>query len=136
MSTPDAPWRVYMDEWLIVWTGDAPGPEGQAECLSHFQVKYQGRVRERDWRVVPGIRGVELARAPYCLQLRLPNLRGEYKDQDCALAQVASVSCPGRNAEVVRRGSAQERELLDYGRKMLPAVAVKGGKGVVGAAGS
>ena len=54
MSTPDAPWRVYLAEWVTVWTSDAAGPEGQAEALQHFRGKYRGRVRDEDWRVAAG----------------------------------------------------------------------------------
>ena len=128
MST-DAPWRVYMDEWMAVWTSDALGPEGRAECLRHFQGKYQGRVREQDWRVVAAIFGMEMQRSPSCVQLYAPNLQGEYKDRDYALAQVDSLDCLGRDAEMVQRGSDREQVLLDYSRKMLRDAGVDGGKG-------
>ena len=36
MSTPDAPWRVYLPEWLFAYTCDSLGWEGQEECRQHF----------------------------------------------------------------------------------------------------
>jgi hypothetical protein len=122
MST-EPTWKVYLPEWLIVYTSDAAGGlEGGAECRQHFHGKHRGRVRGEDWRVVPAIAGAERERhRPYCLQLRLPNLHGEFKDYSDAV-QLASelVDDRGGVAHVVQRGSPEERELLDYGRKMLP----------------
>jgi hypothetical protein len=128
MSTPDAPWRVYLPEWLVVWISDALGPEGRSECLQHFQDKYQGRVREQGWRVIPAVLGMEPSRSPSCVQLYVPNLQGEYKDQDYALAQVISLACLDRDAEMVQRGSDREQALLSYSKKMLRDAGAGGGK--------
>ena len=51
----------------------------------------QGRVRDEDWRVVPAIHGMELARSPYCVQLYLPNLQGEFKDEADAMCWPCTV---------------------------------------------
>jgi hypothetical protein len=116
---PDATWRVYLTEWLIIWTSDASGPEGMAECVEHFERKYRGRVRAGDRRVVPAITGRGGGTdGPYCLQLKLPNLRGEYKDREDA--EKKSFLLYAKYAALVQRGSAEEQALLDYGKKMLP----------------
>ena len=126
MSLPDATWRVYLCEWLIVWTSDADGPEGLDQCWDHFERTYKGRVRGEDRRVVPAIIGAEPGGHPYCLQLWLPNLRGEHKDRDLAdcladeIAEAPPYGGAGLWLEVVQRGSAEEQVLLDYGKKMLP----------------
>lgn len=121
MSTPDAPWRVYLAEWVTVWTSDADGPEGKAEALQHFREKYRGRVRDEDWGVVPAFAGGELECPPYCVRLRLPNLQGEYKDEADARWSFTVHAGQEESPRIVRRGSEQEQVLLDYGRKMLPA---------------
>ncbi len=126
MPKSDATWRVYLPEWVTFYTSDATGPEGQAECQAYFERKYKGRVRDEDWRVVPSIHGMELARSPYSVQLCLPNLRGEFKDRMDALALPSGHS---PEARIVQRGSAEEQALLEYGVKMLPASEVNGGKG-------
>ncbi len=118
MST-EPTWRVYLHEWLAVYTSDATGRDGVAECSDVFRRKYRGRVRDEDWRVV--IPGPAARDQPRCVQLRRPNLHGEFKDYSDAV-QLASelLDDRGGTAHVVQRGSDEERELLDYGRKMLP----------------
>lgn len=123
MSDPDAPWRVYLPEWLTVYTSDQMGEAGIAECQSHFAVKYEGRVHRED--VV-----VTLARAgrpsPACLKLRLPNLKAEHKDHDLAQVWLQGMvsdmpeDTRGGWIGLVQRGSDEEKELLAYGVKMLP----------------
>ncbi len=123
MATPDATWRVYLAEWLTVYTSDATGGAGADECEGYFAAKYEGRVRDEDWRIE------DLNRSPLFhvqLQLWLPNLRGEYKDRrDAEKAADALAADPPYDGaalfiKVVQRGSPEERELLNYGRKMLP----------------
>ena len=114
MSPPDATWRVYLAEWLIVWTSDAFGPEGAGECRAHFGRRYKGRVREEDWRVEPAVPG-RVVSGQQCLQLRLPNLQGEFK-----LRADVPVTGYVEGGHLVQRGSAEEKELLAYGKKMLP----------------
>jgi hypothetical protein len=121
MST-EPTWRAYLTEWLIVWTSDASGPEGADECWDYFERKYKGRVREDDRRVVPAIAGVAPGGHPYCVQLRLPGLRGEYKDYSDAVALASELldGHEGALCVVVQRGSSEEKALLEYGKKMLP----------------
>jgi len=119
MTSPDATWRVYLAEWLIVYTSDELEVIGQRECEAVFARKYQGRLRDGDWRIRnpgafrPGRR---------VLQLRLPNLKGEYKDNADAVALASELmdAHPDGPCDVVHRGSAGEQALLDYSRKMLP----------------
>lgn len=119
MSTPDAPWRVYLAEWVTVWTSDAVGLEGQAEALQYWREKYRGRVRDEDWRVVPAFAGRELECPPYCVRLRLPNLQAEYKDAADARWSFTTHAGQDEAPRVVQRGSPEEQALLDYSRKML-----------------
>jgi hypothetical protein len=120
MST-EPTWRAYLPEWLIVYTSDAGGPEGLDECWGCFARKYQGRVRAEDYQVMPAITGRAGSDGPYCLQLRLPNLHGEFKDYSGAVALASElVDGRGGTAHVVQRGSAEERVLLDYSTRMLP----------------
>jgi hypothetical protein len=118
MST-EPTWRAYLTEWLTVWTSDALEVMGQRECRDVFARKYEGRVRPEDMRIRSA---GPLRPSPQALQLRLPNLRGEYKDYGDAVA-LASDLMDGHEAilcVVVQRGSSEERSLLDYSKKMLP----------------
>jgi hypothetical protein len=112
MST-EPTWKVYLPEWLIVYTAGVSGTEGRDECRRHFDGRYQGRMRSEDWRLVN-------TQYPQ-LQVRLPNLHGEFKDYSDAVALASElVDDRGGTAHVVQRGSAEEKALLDYSRKMLP----------------
>lgn len=104
-------WRVYLAEWLVVHSCEGDSPE----CWDHFAEKYAGRVRDEDRRVRVTDTGQRL-------ELRLPNLKGEFKDKAEAdrLATELFESPSGCVPEVVPRGSEQEKALLDYGKKMLP----------------
>jgi hypothetical protein len=110
-------WRVYLTEWLTVYTADFMGSPGEQDCWDHFAGKYAGRVREKDREVASS--------APDwwpVLRLRLPNLRGEFKDHGDAL-DLASELMDGHKdgpCDLVRRGSDEEKALLEYGKKMLP----------------
>src|SRR6185437_6577525 len=64
-------WRVYLPEWLAVYTAGYMGDPGEQECRKYFARKYGGRVRDEDWRVRPG--GPD---GWPVLEVRLPNLRG------------------------------------------------------------
>jgi hypothetical protein len=105
VTEQDATWRVYLREWVIVY----PGSPGKAECARHFESRYAGRVRDQDWRIVPGAGG-------YRLELRLPNLKGEYRDRADALEHYTELP----HAYLVQAGTPEEKALLGYGRKMLP----------------
>lgn len=116
MST-EPTWRVYLTEWLTVFTAGYMGLSGEQECRDHFDGKYAGRVRDADWRVSrsgPAFWPV--------LQLRLPNRRGEFKDHNDALKLASSLMDGYQDGpcDIARRGSPEEQELLDYGKKKLP----------------
>jgi hypothetical protein len=108
-------WRVYLPEWVIAHTAAELEVPGDKECRDVFEELYRGKVREADWRIRnpsgfrPGRR---------VLELRRPNLQGEFKDEHDAEGLRAE---RGEEAVVVLAGSPEERELSDYGRRMLPA---------------
>lgn len=113
MST-EPTWRVYLSEWLTVYTSDQLEVPGQEECKAAYARKYGGRVRQEDVRIKPAGR---LRPSHQALQLRLPNLKGEFKDRTEAADLLQAM---GSGGWLVRRGSPEEQELLDYGKKMLP----------------
>jgi hypothetical protein len=106
-------WRVYRPEWLTVYVSDRLEVEGQDQCQVRFR-DYAGRVRSEDWRLCP-VGSVRPAR--YKLMVRLPNLKGEFKEESKARKLLATL---GGQAVLVTQGSAEERELLAYGRRRLP----------------
>lgn len=117
MPAPDATWRVYLREWLTVYTSDQLEVPGMAECKAHFAEKYEGRVRPDDmrWRGASGFRPQR-----YCLQLNLWNLKGEFKDEADAVLRLAEHAGLEEKPRVVPRGSAEEQALLEYGKRKLP----------------
>jgi hypothetical protein len=103
-------WKVYLPEWLAVFSVAGDGPE----CWDHFAGKYAGRVRDEDRRV-------KVEPDHQVLQMRLPNLQGEFKDRADALALARDLEPDsGQAVRIVQRGSAEEKALLEYGTKMLP----------------
>ena len=55
------------------------------------------------------------------MQLRLPNLQAEFKEEATANLLARKVRDDLElSPQVVQRGSEQEQALLDYGKKMLP----------------
>lgn len=104
-------WRVYQREWMIIYTCMGDGPE----CQDYFASRYKGRVRDGDVRV-------RVLESSQQLELNLWNLRGEYKDYADAVSLAGELTAGDDGvlaSAVVQRGSAEERSLLDYGRKML-----------------
>ncbi len=108
---PDATWRVYLREWLTVYTADVTGSDGRDECQRHFWSKYRGRVRGEDVMYVN-------TQYPQ-LQLRLPNLKGEFKDEADARWSFTVHAGQEEAPRVVQCGSPQEQALLEYGVKMM-----------------
>lgn len=107
-------WRVYLPEWHTAYLSDHLEVDGQNECKAAF-AEYEGRVREEDWRVTH-VGSMRPSR--YRLELRLPNLKGEFRYKEHAAENRDAL---GPEAVIVARGSAEERELLSYGRRRLPA---------------
>jgi hypothetical protein len=108
-------WKVYLPEWVAAYTSVQLEVDGQRECEHVYEQIYAGRVRDEDRRIRnPG----QLRPGRRVLELRLPNLQGEFKDRDEADELRGE---RGDEAVVVLAGSPEERELSDYGRRMLPA---------------
>jgi hypothetical protein len=128
----DAIWKVYVQDWTIAYSSDARGEDGKAECQRVLEERWNGRVELED----VFIRTVGSHHPPYCIWLRLPQLQGEWKSRERAEAQAREITgtlrqyppleggeglrLPGL-PEIVVSGSAEERVLLDYGKRMLPA---------------
>ncbi len=111
---PEAVWRVYKPEWLVAYISDELEAKGEAECRERFHQKYEGRVLDKDWCI--SAMGVRKPGRRH-LQLRLPNLKGEFRCLPDAEHLQAGL---GRHASLVVRGSPEERELLAYGKRRLP----------------
>jgi hypothetical protein len=108
-------WRVYRPEWLIVYVTEDDA-DGQTRMSDHFQNNFAGRVKEHDARrVVDG----EPPNAVLQLQIRKPNMRGEFKHHSDAEAFVAEQGWT--DATIVTRNSREDHELRAYGTKRLPA---------------
>jgi hypothetical protein len=118
----DDVWRVYSQEWVVVFTeGQVMGVGRVATTCEEFvEARFRlpdgrSKIWDTDVRVVshpmlPHIRRVEA---------RLWVLRGEYKVQSEAdERQVRLVSDPGKSV-VVPRGSRAEALLRDYGSKVV-----------------
>jgi hypothetical protein len=113
-------WKVYLPEWLAVYTAGAFGISGEAECKYVFDRRFAGRVREEDWRL-------EAGSVTSRLELRLPNLHGEFKHYSDAVGLASElVDDRGGVAHVVQRGSPEEKALLEYGKKKLPDASQEG----------
>lgn len=119
-------YRLYRPEWVIVYTADAlavaPGakePLAPDELVryahEHFELRYAGRVRPEDVRFTPAGVGPH---ARVHLELRLPNLKGEFKFE--ALARGYAVRMGWSNFQLVVRNSKLDHELRAYGVKRLP----------------
>jgi hypothetical protein len=110
-------WCLYVTEFTEVYTSDSAGVLGQEECRALFTDKYARRVGEQDYRIVP-MRDRQPSR--YRLELLLPNLRGEWKDEIEALDQAEKAEKPGAIGVVlVERGSREEAELKATLRRRL-----------------
>lgn len=106
-------WRVWVPEWLIVFTSTKPGDAGEVEAKEFFLAKYHERVRDEDVRYTP----ISQKRAYGTrLELRLPNIKAEFKHKADAEAYAAS-QFPG--ATIVARNSRDEYALREYGNKKL-----------------
>lgn len=124
--SPTAPkqiWCVYSQEWLAVYSSDMIGLAGRNECQGVYIRRYEGRIREHDTRLQPWSETSSNA-YPWMLELRLWNLRGEFVSQALGerfvTANNLAADGPDR-APVVRKNSAADRALREYGQKMLPA---------------
>lgn len=111
-ATTDTTWCVYLPEWVRVHVSVAHGQGGQEECKHVFTERFLRKVRQDDWRIRP-----DRGNPPrYRLELRLPNLKGEFKDDREARDLADRL---GAEAILVEWGSAEEDRLMDYGQKRL-----------------
>lgn len=115
-STLDDLYRVYLPERVLSYTSAAHGVEGIAESKAFFDQKFRGRVRQDDWEI--DSRGPD---SPAQLWLLLPVLKAEFKHREAAEGFRAAHSWPDEYTHLVVRNSKDERDLLDYGRKLLPS---------------
>ncbi len=116
-------YRIYRPEWVIVFVAaadrigsDADGHELVAATAEFFASRYSGRVRDED------VRHTAVGAGPTArvqLQLRLPNLKGEFKTEPLARAFAAEQGWD--DATVVARNGKADHELRAYGVKKLPA---------------
>ena len=115
-------WRVYLPEWLIAYSSHAAAQPGWEECLAWFDTHYAGKAYSSDWRITSldglpaALADAEGYRGRWVLQLRLNNLRGEFRDKDDAVKLAAEL---GSDAEVVAKFSREDRKLAGYGKRRL-----------------
>lgn len=105
-------WRLYTWQWVIVYTTDATGEQGDAEAREFFNNRYEGRVRDCEWRIAsfPGWSSV--------LCLLLPTMVGEFKQRE--IAEGISLEYPTKDQPtLVVRNSADDHRLREYGIKKL-----------------
>jgi hypothetical protein len=103
---------VYVTEFVPVYTSDSAGVLGLEECRSIFADKYARRVADEEWRVT----AMRQQPSRYRLELLLPNLRSEWKDENDALDEAEKA---GDGAVLVEKGSREEDELKATLRRRL-----------------
>lgn len=107
-------WRVYRPEWLIVYVTD--GSDGVGERIDQYIAdKLVGRVRDEDIRLVTE---GEPPHGIAQLQVRKPNMRGEFKHLADARAFASDQGWD--DAVLVKRNSPADHDLRMYGTKRLP----------------
>lgn len=112
----DPLYRVYRPEWIIVFTSIKHGEAGKAEAGEHFSEKYAGKVYDGHVRFTPTSKNAPDA-WPYWLELKLPNVLGEFKTEELAAEFVASLG--GDEAVIVPKNSKQEQNLTSYSKRKL-----------------
>lgn len=112
-DTPDL-YRVWVPEWLVVFTSSASGESGLLEAQQHFASKYDERVRAEDVRYESTSASAP-AEYPARLLLRLPNVKGEFKFRDAAESYAQGKD----GSTVVARNSREEYALREYSIKKL-----------------
>lgn len=120
-DTEPASWRLYHDEWITVYVAFELDGRSPTERAVDFAVEhYDGRVRPADVLYVLDER--HYGEPAVLLQLRLPNLRGEFKDR--ALAEEFRGRMFGADDDgsvhLVGADTDADQELRGYGVKQLP----------------
>lgn len=103
-------WCVYQREWVEVCRNGTA--IGHAACVQAFKLDWEGRVTREAWRMQSSGSKEPLT---WTLEILLPNLKGEFKDKKLAQEMAAGL----KGSVVVRWGSKEEAELLDYGTRQL-----------------
>lgn len=107
-------WRVWVKDWVAVFTSDADGPAGETECAEHFVRKYLGTVLPTEHR----IKGTLLW--PATLELYLPTVVEETKDYDKARALHGALVLKRQATWMTEFGQPKDKELESYGKRKLP----------------
>jgi hypothetical protein len=111
--------KVYMWDWIAVYTSDSDGNAGTVECLETYSDKYQGTVRDNQHRIEPAGESW-----PSSLLLYVPALQGEFSDEaDAEKHQGRLRSVMGNANEtqvaIVVAGSDADKYLATYGKRKL-----------------
>jgi len=109
-------WRVYHHEWITVFRSQHHGLLARKEIDNFYGVKYKGRVKPEDVRVIP-TSPKNQDEWPWLLQLFLPNMRGEFRDEVDARAYAKSMDFTA--PVVVIKNSLLDHQIRQYGVKML-----------------
>jgi hypothetical protein len=119
MSETGGTWKVYEKQWVIVFASDLNPQQGSGkrQCEDRLEGSWAGKVDSLDVKIEAAFRAsmAAAARFPWYLKLRLWVLIAEYKSNPTAMWMA------DEHRAIVRTGSKEERELLDYGRKRLSA---------------
>lgn len=107
--------RVYVKEWLPEIKSPSEGT-----VRDYFEHRYEGRIRDEDVEF-----GYDEEQELHYLNLRLWNVKAEWKDEALALAHAAEIIGEQVNdqtpdVEVVARNSRKEHLLASYGKLKLP----------------
>jgi|HubBroStandDraft_2_1064218.scaffolds.fasta_scaffold611649_1 hypothetical protein len=118
-------WRVYVTEWVTVYTSDGTDEAGAAETRAWLEATYAGRVQIEDLGLVLlTTKQDDDLSSPVQVsgQVRKPNLRGEWKYREDADDHAARIrAAEDVTPAVAGAGTQEEQALLDYGKRMLPA---------------
>jgi hypothetical protein len=120
MSETGGTWKVYEKQWVIVFASDLNPQQGSGkrQCEDRLEGSWAGKVDSLDVKIEAAFRAsmAAAARFPWYLKLRLWVLIAEYNGDPTAQWTADGGS---EDRKIVRTGSKEERELLDYGRKNL-----------------
>lgn len=112
-------YRAYRYEWIVVHflMQDPDNPTRLTDQMwEYFQQRYEGRVVAEDMRIVCA--GTDINEVCQ-LQLKLPNLKGEFKRRVDALSWVKEQGWD--SCRVVAAGSLADHELRQYSIRKLPS---------------
>jgi hypothetical protein len=118
-------WQLWRQEWVIVASSDAKGAEGKAEMEARFKAKYDERVEEGHWRILP-VSQRNPDRWEYRLELFIWNVKGEFKRRELAEGYLADQREENPDGDwgdelcrVVAKNSRDAYKLREYGTRKL-----------------